>query len=160
MERALQLAREAAGQDEAPVGALLVGPEGNVVAEAFDRRMALKDPTAHAEILAMREGAAKLGDWRLEGCTLYVTLEPCPMCAGAAVMARLDRLIYGAVSHKSGAAVSHLKLFEVDTFNHRVEVCGGLMAEECAQVLSDYFQNRRKKMKAEKAGPVREAPSP
>ena len=143
MRLALEQARKGAVADEVPVGAVVVGPEGTLLSEAHDERMAMRDPTAHAEILALRRAAQLLGDWRLEDCDLYVTLEPCPMCAGALILARLRRLIYGALSPKGGAIVSHTRLLDVATFNHRVEVIGGVLAEECGKVLSDYFRERR-----------------
>ena len=143
MRMALGEARKAAEADEVPVGAIVVGPDGALLAAAHDERIAARDPTAHAEILAMRRAAQALGDWRLEDCDLYVTLEPCPMCAGALVMARIRRLVYGAPSPKSGAVVSHMRLLEVDTFNHRVEVEGGVLADECGAVLAEYFRAKR-----------------
>ena len=143
MRLALEQARRAAELDEVPVGAVVTGPAGEVLAAAHDERMRLKDPTAHAEVLALRAAAAALGDWRLEDCTLTVTLEPCPMCAGALVLARVKRLVYGAASPKSGAVETHLRMLDVDTFNHQVEVLSGILAEECGQVLTDYFRSRR-----------------
>jgi tRNA(adenine34) deaminase len=101
------------------------------------------DPTAHAEVLALRAAGEALGDWRLEDCDLYVTLEPCPMCAGALVLARIRRCIFGASSHKSGAVVSHMRMLDIETFNHRVAYESGLLADECAGVLSDYFRRMR-----------------
>jgi tRNA(adenine34) deaminase len=143
MRLALEQARRAAEMDEVPVGAVVTGPDGEVVAAAHDERMRLKDPTAHAEVLALREAAAALGDWRLGDCTLTVTLEPCPMCAGALVLARVKRLVYGAASLKSGAVETHVRLLDIETFNHKVEVVSGILAEECGQVLTDYFRARR-----------------
>jgi tRNA(adenine34) deaminase len=144
MRLALEQARLALAADEVPVGAVVAGPDGAVVAAAHDERMARRDPTAHAEILAMRRAAEARGDWRLEDCDLYVTLEPCPMCAGAIVMARMRRVVYGAVSVKSGAVETHLRLLDIATFNHRAEALGGVLAEECGAVLTEYFRARRK----------------
>jgi len=143
MRLALEQAQRAAELDEAPVGAVVTGPDGKVLAAAHDERMRLKDPTAHAEVLALRAAAAALGDWRLDDCDLTVTLEPCPMCAGALVLARVKRLVYGAASPKSGAVETHMHLLDVETFNHKVEVVSGILAEECGQVLKDYFRGRR-----------------
>jgi tRNA(adenine34) deaminase len=144
MRLALKEARSAAAADEVPVGAVLVAPGGAIVAQAHDERNATADPTAHAEILALRRGAPELGDWRLEDCDLYVTLEPCPMCAGALVLARIRRVIYGALSPKSGAVESHTRLLDVETFNHRVRSTGGILADECGRVLSTYFREKRR----------------
>lgn len=143
MQPALDQAEKAMRCDEVPVGAALYGPEGDLIAQDHDRRMELRDPTAHAEILVMRVAAQALGDWRLERCRLYVTLEPCPMCAGAILMARIEKVIYGAPSHKSGAVETHLRLLDIATFNHRVEVESGVRAEECSALLSRYFKTRR-----------------
>lgn len=143
MRIALALARDAAEADEVPVGAIVVSPEGEIVGRARDQRIAAADPTAHAEILALREAGKVLGDWRLEGCELYVTLEPCPMCAGALVLARIRRLVYGADSPKSGAVKTHTRLLEIETFNHQVEVRSGVLADEASALLSQYFQSKR-----------------
>jgi len=143
MRLALEEAHRAVGADEVPVGAIVVGPEGDLLASAHDERISRKDPTAHAEILALRRAARVLGDWRLENCDLYVTLEPCPMCAGALVLSRIRRVWFGATSPKSGAVVSHIRLLDIDTFNHRVEYEGGILAEACAEPLSAYFRAKR-----------------
>ena len=143
MRLALEEARKGAEASEAPVGAIVVDPEGRAIASAHDERMALRDPTAHAEVLALRRAAAFLGDWRLEDCDLYVTLEPCPMCAGALVLARIRKVVYGADSPKSGAVATHLRLLDVESFNHRVEAEGGVLAEECGAVLTAYFKSKR-----------------
>lgn len=144
MRLALEEARKSVLKDEVPVGAVVVDPHGSVVAAAHDERMGRRDPTAHAEILAMRRAGKALGDWRLEGCSLYVTLEPCPMCAGALILGRIRRVVYGADSPKSGAVVSQTRLLDVVTFNHRVEWIGGILAGECAALLSDYFREHRR----------------
>ncbi|MBN1868051.1 nucleoside deaminase [Candidatus Sumerlaeota bacterium] len=143
MRLALEEARRGAAIDEVPVGAIVVDAEGRLLAAAHDERIATSDPTAHAEILALRRAAQARGDFRLVGCELVVTLEPCPMCAGALVLARVRRVVYGADSPKSGAVASNIRLLDVETFNHRVEAVGGVLASECAALLSEYFQSRR-----------------
>lgn len=144
MAEALRLAHVAAQEDEVPVGAVVVRTAtGEIIGRGRDQKMRLADPTAHAEILAMREAAAHLGDWRLEGCTLVVTLEPCPMCAGGAIMARLDGVVFGASNPKFGATGSLADVPSIAGWNHRLPVKGGLLAQECGQVLSDYFRARR-----------------
>ena len=142
MDRALAQARLAQEHGDVPVGAVVVR-DGEVVAAAGNRREADGDPTAHAEVLALRAAAARLGSWRLEGCTLYATLEPCPMCAGALVLARLPRLVYGATDPKAGAIRSLYEIATDPRLNHRVEVVEGVAAEECAAVLRRFFRARR-----------------
>ncbi len=144
MRLAIEQARLAAQADEVPVGAVLVGPDDTIVASAHDERNATADPTAHAEILALRRAAPALGDWRLEDCDLYVTLEPCPMCAGALLLARVRHVYYGALSPKSGAVESHVRLLDIPTFNHTVHSTGGILPEACGTILSGYFQKKRK----------------
>lgn len=141
---ALQQAQAAAEAGEVPVGALIVA-DGRVLAAARNEREALRDPTAHAEMIAITQAAEALGAWRLEGCTLYVTLEPCPMCAGAIVQARIPRVVYGAADPKAGAVDSLYQILTDDRLNHRVEVESGLLGEECGRVLTDFFRARRKK---------------
>lgn len=144
MRAALALAAQSAAEDEVPVGAVVVRlADGEIIGRGRDRKMALHDPTAHAEILALREAAAHRNDWRLEGCALVVTLEPCPMCAGAAVMARIDSIVYGAGNPKFGAAGSRMDIPGGATWNHRVQVHGGVMADECGAILTDYFRAKR-----------------
>jgi tRNA(adenine34) deaminase len=142
MGLALEEARAAAAAGEVPVGAVLA-LEGEVLARAHNASIALADPTAHAEVLALREAAAKTGNYRLSGTALYVTLEPCAMCAGALVQARVARLIYGAPDPKAGAVVSLLRLLEMPGLTHRVAVTAGVRAEECGALLRDFFQARR-----------------
>lgn len=142
MSLALEEARRAGEQGEVPVGAVLV-VEGEVVAAAGNERERRHDPTAHAEMLVLREGAAKLGGWRLRDATLYVTLEPCPMCAGAIVLARIERLVYGPDDPKAGAAGSIFNIVDHPALNHRPEVRAGLMEAEGAAVLRDFFGSRR-----------------
>lgn len=145
MRLALEEAHLAAQEDEVPVGAVVVRrSDGAVIGRGRDRKMALHDPTAHAEVLALREAAQAMGDWRLEGCVLVVTLEPCPMCAGAAVMARVDEIVYGAANPKFGATGSLIDLPACAPWNHRAQVTGGVLAEECAAVLKSYFRAKRK----------------
>ncbi len=141
MRRALELARQAAEAGEVPVGAV-VTYKGQVIAEGRNRREETGDPTAHAECEALRAAARVRNDWRLTGCTLYVTLEPCPMCAGAIVNARVDRLVYGAADPAAGCVGSNIQLFALD-FCHTPRVTPGVLAEECAAVLSRFFADRR-----------------
>lgn len=142
MARALELARLAAELGEVPVGAV-VARAGRIVAEGFNLREALDDPTAHAERLALTLAGRSLGGWRLDGCTLYVTLEPCPMCAGAIVQARVPRVVYGAADPKAGACDTLYRLLSDPRLNHRAMVEGGLMAEACGAVLTEFFRVRR-----------------
>lgn len=142
MRAALDQAHRAATVGEVPVGAV-VACQGEVISRAHNRRELDGDPTAHAEILAMREAAARLGAWRLEGCSLYVTLEPCFMCAGAAVNGRLERLVFGAADPKAGAVGSLYDVPGDARLNHRPEVVGGVLAQECGRVLKEFFAGRR-----------------
>jgi len=142
MREAIALAREAAAADEVPIGAVVVHA-GNVIGRAHDRKVEMNDPTAHAEILAMRAAAAHLGDWRLEDCALFVTLEPCPMCAGAALLARLPLLVYGARNDKFGAVETHVHTLAYPRWNHQVRTAGGILADECAKILTEYFAGKR-----------------
>ena len=143
MRRALALARAAAEEDEVPVGALIVH-RGEVIAEAANRREGDKCATHHAEILAIEEACRNLGGWRLPDCTLYVTLEPCPMCAGAILTARIGRVVFGAQDLRAGALGTVLNVNEVAYF-HRAEVVGGVLCDACRTLLSDYFKGKRKK---------------
>lgn len=144
MTRALALARAAAVAGEIPVGAVVYETDsGRILAEAHNRRHLDKDPTAHAELLAIRQAAAAVGDWRLNHCTLVVTLEPCPMCAGLIVNARLGRIVYGCPDPKAGACGTLMKLTEDVRLNHRVTPIAGVMADQCAAVLKDFFRTRR-----------------
>jgi tRNA(adenine34) deaminase len=142
MKLALEQAEAAAAADEAPIGAVIVQGDG-VLAAARNEREALRDPTAHAEMIAITQAAAALENWRLEGCTLYVTLEPCPMCAGAIVQARIPRVVYGAVDPKAGAVRSLYRLLEDPRLNHRCEVIEGVLAEPCGRALSEFFKRKR-----------------
>lgn len=142
MELALDAARRAGAAGEVPVGAAVVR-DGVVVAVAGNRREELADPTAHAEILALRQAAADTGGWRLEGATLYVTLEPCPMCAGALVAARVGRVVFGAPDPKAGSCGSLYNLCADPRLNHELEVDAGVCESECSALLSDWFAGRR-----------------
>ena len=142
MRRALDLAKEAAGMGEVPVGALIVR-EGKILSQSFNLRETLHDPTAHAERLAITLAGQALGSWRLEGCTLYVTLEPCPMCAGAIVQSRIPRVVYGAADPKAGACDTLYHITSDPRLNHRAQVIGGVMAEQCAAILSSFFAAKR-----------------
>lgn len=147
MRWALREARKAMAEDEVPVGAVIVH-EGKVLARAHNRPIRLHDPTAHAEIIAMRRAARKLGNYRLTGCSLYVTIEPCIMCAGAMVQARIGSLIFGAKDPKAGAAGSVLRVLDHPKLNHHTKACGGVLEEECSLILRDFFRLRRKNRKA------------
>lgn len=147
MRLALEQAEAAAEADEAPVGALIVA-DGRVLAAARNEREALRDPTAHAEMIAITQAASALQSWRLENCTLYVTLEPCPMCAGAIVLARIPRVVFGALDPKGGAVRSLYRLLEDPRLNHRVEVVEGVLSEPCGLVLSEFFRGKRRQRRA------------
>lgn len=144
MRRALREAQKADAEGEVAIGAV-VAREGKIVARAHNRPLGLVDPSAHAEILALRRAAKKLGNYRLEGCDLYVTIEPCAMCAGAIVQARLRRVVYGAPDPKAGACGSALAVLNHRKLNHQVEVISGVLAEECSAILREFFRRRRGK---------------
>ncbi len=150
MQRALELAHEAWNAGEVPVGAVVV-KEGEIVGRGFNAPISRHDPTAHAEIMALRNAADNLGNYRLVGCSLYVTLEPCPMCIGAIFHARIARLVYGASDPKTGACGSIVNLPENVRLNHHAQVVGGVMEQECGRLLSDFFAQRRGKNKAHRA---------
>lgn len=149
MRLALEQAQLALALDEVPVGAVVV-KEGVVIGTGFNRPIAGHDPTAHAEVMAMRAAAEALGNYRLPGCTLYVTLEPCVMCSGAMMHARFSRIVFGAPDLKTGACGSVVNLFEDKRLNHHAEVLGGILAEECVQLLKDFFAARRAQAKQDK----------
>lgn len=142
MREALALAARAESQDEVPVGALIVR-DGVVVGEGWNQPITLRDPTAHAEVLALRDAARRLDDYRLGGTTLYVTLEPCPMCAAALVHARVARLVFGAWDPRQGAAGSAFNLVTAKGLNHAVDSFGGVLADECVALLKGFFEKRR-----------------
>lgn len=143
MRRALEMAEQAAAEGEVPVGAVLADAEGKVLAEAGNRCIAGHDPAGHAEMRAIREAAAKIGNYRLPGCRLYVTLEPCVMCAGLCVHARIAEIIYGTADPKTGALHSRYRIGGDGLLNHNLNVRGGLLAEECAALLVSFFRERR-----------------
>ena len=142
MTAALEEAQKAGEEGEVPVGAVLVS-EGKIIGRGWNRPIALSDPTAHAEILSLREGATKVGNYRLTNSTLYVTIEPCIMCAGAILQARIRRLVYGADDLKAGGVRSLYSLLEDERLNHRVEVGSGVLREECREALQRFFRERR-----------------
>ena len=142
MALALDEARAAAAEDEVPVGAVIVAG-GRVIASAHNQRERLADPTAHAEMIALTQAASALGTWRLEGCTMYVTLEPCPMCAGAILQARVPEVVWGAADPKAGAVASLYRLFDDARLNHRVGHVGLVMADACGAILSEFFRAKR-----------------
>lgn len=142
MGLALEQAREAGAAGEVPVGALVV-LEGEVVGRGFNQPISRHDPTAHAEVMALRDAATRLGNYRLPGCTLYVTLEPCAMCAGAIMHARIDRVVFGARDPKTGAAGSIVDLFAESHLNHHTAIVGGVLADQCGNLLSSFFAARR-----------------
>ena len=143
MREALALAREAAASGEVPVGAVVV-KDGAVIGRGYNRPIAGRDPTAHAEVMALRDAAERIGNYRLDDCILYVTLEPCAMCAGAIMNARISRLVYGAADPKSGACGSVLDVFAENHLNYHTTVVGGVMAKETAKLLQDFFSARRR----------------
>lgn len=143
MEYALLQAKEAALREEVPVGAIVVSPEGNIIAASGNRTRETFDPIAHAEIIVIKEAALALGQWRLDECTLYVTLEPCVMCAAALSLARLKCLVYGAPDPKGGGVAHGPRCYEQTTCHHRPEVVGGILEKECGELLRTFFQERR-----------------
>jgi tRNA(adenine34) deaminase len=144
MRKALRLAAKAATAGEVPIGAI-VARNGRIIGRGYNQVELLKDPTAHAEILAITQAAAAVGDWRLVDCELIVTKEPCPMCAGAAVHARLRRVVYGCADPRGGAAGSIVNLLQMPMLNHQCEISSGVLADECGDLLRDFFRDRRRK---------------
>lgn len=153
MRKALQLARKAAAADEVPVGAVIVRGT-SVIAQAYNQVELLKDPTAHAEMIAITQAANAVGDWRLTDCVLYVTKEPCPMCAGAIVLARLPLVVWGMSDPQRGGAISHFRILQDEQLNHRVDCVTGVLEVECREVMQDFF--RRKREAAQKRRVVEE----
>ncbi len=145
MQAALELAQQALAADEVPVGAVVV-KDGEIIGRGYNAPISRHDPTAHAEVMAMRDAASRLGNYRLVGCELFVTLEPCTMCAGAIMHARLRRVVFGARDPKTGACGSVIDLFAESRLNHHAEVLGGIRAEECGALLSRFFAARRGKV--------------
>ena len=144
MEMALEEAAMAVDEDEVPVGAVIVSLERGVIARAHNQREQLHDPTAHAEMIAITQAANALQSWRLEKCVLYVTLEPCPMCAGGIVLARLPMVVYGALDPKAGACDTLYHITNDPRLNHRAQVVGGVLAERCGEILSEFFAGKRR----------------
>jgi tRNA(adenine34) deaminase len=149
MRLAIREAEAAMEAGEVPIGAVVVhddvsGGSGRVIASAHNQREQLRDPTAHAEMIAITQAAEALGNWRLADCTLYVTLEPCPMCAGAILLGRLPRLVYGAADPKAGAVATLYRLLDDPRLNHRAAVVAGILAEPCGEILSRFFQQKRR----------------
>lgn len=142
MRQALAQAKKAWALDEVPIGCVIVY-EGRVIARGYNRRNTDKNTLAHAELAAIRRASRKLGDWRLEGCTMYITLEPCQMCAGAIVQARVSRVVIGSMNPKAGCAGSVLNLLDMPQFNHQVELTRGVLSAECSQMLTDFFRQLR-----------------
>lgn len=142
MQEALLLARSAAAAGEVPVGALVVR-EGHKLGEGFNQPLSSHDPTAHAEIVALRTAAAAVANYRLPGSTLYVTIEPCTMCVGAMIHARIERLVFGAREPRAGAVCSHFRLLDTDIYNHRMQWSEGVLAGECAATMQEFFRQRR-----------------
>lgn len=145
MWRAIHVAREAEKLGEVPVGAVLVDADGKILAATSNRTIKDKDPTAHAEILALRLAALRIGNYRLTGTTMYSTLEPCAMCAGALVNARVKRLVYGAADERFGGAETHFRICDSPKLNHRLEITSGILADKCRSLMQDFFQKRRSK---------------
>jgi tRNA(adenine34) deaminase len=143
MRLALAVAERALPGGDVPIGAVVLDPDGTVIGEGYNRRELDADPTAHAEVLALRAASTRVGQWRLEGCTLVVTLEPCTMCAGAIVLSRVDRVVFGAFDPKAGAVGSLWDVVRDPRLNHRPEVVAGVLAAECGQVLREFFATHR-----------------
>lgn len=148
MKEAIRQARKAERIDEVPIGCVIVY-EGKIIARGYNRRNIDKNTLAHAELSAIKKASKKLGDWRLEGCTMYVTLEPCQMCAGAIVQARIDKVVIGSMNPKAGCAGSVLNLLQISAFNHQVEIERGILEEECSLMLSTFFKNLRERKRQE-----------
>ena len=146
MKEAIRQAKKAGKLDEVPIGCVIVR-DGKIIARGYNRRNTEKSTLAHAEIQAIRKASKVVGDWRLEDCTMYITLEPCQMCAGAIVQARIPRVVIGSRNPKAGCAGSVLNLLEVDGFNHKVKITRGVLEEECSAMLSDFFKELREKKK-------------
>ena len=149
MKEAIRQAKKAYALKEVPIGCVIVQGE-KIIARGYNRRNTDKNTLSHAELNAIRKASRKLGDWRLEGCTMYVTLEPCQMCAGALVQSRIDRVVIGCMNKKAGCAGSVLNLLEMDGFNHKVEVVRGVLEEECSGMMKQFFRELREKKKREK----------
>lgn len=149
MKEAIKQAKKAAAIEEVPIGCVIVC-EDKIIARGYNKRNLKKNTLAHAEIIAMNKASKVIGDWRLEGCTMYVTLEPCPMCAGAIVQARIPRVVIGSMNPKAGCAGSVLNVLQTEGFNHQVELETGVLSMECSEMLSSFFRELRKLKKARK----------
>ena len=149
MKEAIKQAKKAAAIEEVPIGCVIVC-EDKIIARGYNKRNLKKNTLAHAEIIAMNKASKVIGDWRLEGCTMYVTLEPCPMCAGAIVQARIPRVVIGSMNPKAGCAGSVLNVLQTEGFNHQVELETGVLGMECSEILSSFFRELRKLKKARK----------
>ena len=149
MREAIRQAKKAWALDEVPIGCVIVF-DGKIIARGYNRRNTDRNTLSHAELNAIKKASKKLGDWRLEGCTMYVTLEPCQMCAGAIVQARIDEVVIGSMNPKAGCAGSVLNLLDIPQFNHQVKITRGILQEECSALLSDFFRELRKRKKEQK----------
>ena len=149
MKQAIKLAGKAAELGEVPIGCV-IEYQGKVIGRGYNRRTTDKSTLAHAEIIAIKKACKKMGDWRLEDCTMYVTLEPCQMCAGAIVQARVKKVVIGCMNPKAGCAGSILNVLQMDEFNHQVEIERGVLEEECSRMLTDFFKSLRKRLKVQK----------
>ncbi len=153
MKEAIRQAKKAEKIEEVPIGCV-IEYEGKIIARGYNRRNIDKNTLAHAELSAIKKASKKLGDWRLEGCTMYVTLEPCQMCAGAIVQARIDKVIIGSMNPKAGCAGSVLNLLQISAFNHQVEIERGVLEEECSLMLSSFFKNLRERKRQERESAI------
>ena len=149
MKQAIKLAKKAAALEEVPIGCV-IEYQGKIIGRGYNRRITDKNTLAHAEITAIRKACKKMGDWRLEDCTMYVTLEPCQMCAGAIVQARVKKVVIGCMNPKAGCAGSVLNILQVDKFNHQVEIEQGVLEEECSTMLTEFFKSLRRRVKVKK----------
>ena len=149
MREAIRQAKKAWALDEVPIGCVIVF-DGKIIARGYNRRNTDRNTLSHAELNAIKKASKKLGDWRLEGCTMYVTLEPCQMCAGAIVQARIDEVVIGSMNPKAGCAGSVLNLLDIPQFNHQVKITRGILQEECSALLSDFFRELRERKKEQK----------
>jgi len=156
MKRAIQAAYDAKRENEVPVGCVVVH-EGRIIGRGYNQREMLQDPSAHAEMIAITAAAANLGSWRLENTQLYVTLEPCPMCAGAIILSRIAEVYFGAYDPKAGCCGSLMNLLEDSRFNHQPLVCGGILAEECGVLLSDFFKSIRESGRQKNPAPQQQS---
>lgn len=153
MKEAIRQAKKAEKIEEVPIGCV-IEYEGKIIARGYNRRNIDKNTLAHAELSAIKKASKKLGDWRLEGCTMYVTLEPCQMCAGAIVQARIDKVVIGSMNPKAGCAGSILNLLQISTFNHQVEIERGVLEEECSLMLTSFFKNLRERKRQERESAI------